>query len=519
MSNWKIKDKYYFGGSFRDISEQKRAEEESERILNMSQDLICIAGADGYFKYVNPAWERMLGYPREHLLSRPFLDFIHPEDHHKNDEEVARLVSGKLTVDFENRYIHKDGTIRTFSWTAAPLPEKELWYCIGRDVTERKRAEKELINNKYFLENIYNTTPDVIMVSDEKGYVISVNKAVEKMLGFSQKELIGKHTSELFPQDELHAQIGLKMITDLREIGFIKSLEANWLRKDGSLCPIELNITMLQDRAGKRMGGIAAIRDFTERKRMEHELQRSHAELEKKVKQRTGELAKANKELQASRDYLKKYAGMLLSVREEERRNISTTLHDELGSMAISVDSPMSIAKEEVKDNNRNAAIGAIEQAQAALRKAVGDLRRLAADLRPPSLEIMGLTSALNDFIDNFKKHTTFKTSFRNDLAKKKIPEDMAIVIYRVIQEALNNITRHAKANKVSVRLYPDKDKVHLDITDDGVGFDIDKVSKRRGKLKIGIQGMRERVESMGGEFSITSAPRQGTQLKAVLPK
>ena len=142
VSNWKIKDNYYFGGSLRDISEQKRIEQEYERILNMSRDLICIAAADGYFKYVNPAWERTLGYPTEHLLSRPFLDFIHPEDHQKNNDEVARLVSGMLTVDFENRYIHKDGSIRIVQWTAAPLPEKGLWYCIGRDITERNQHEE-----------------------------------------------------------------------------------------------------------------------------------------------------------------------------------------------------------------------------------------------------------------------------------------------------------------------------------------------------------------------------------------
>jgi PAS domain S-box-containing protein len=113
VSSWKVQDKYFFGGSLRDISEQKHIEEDYEKILNMSQDLICVAGMDGYFKYVNPVWERTLGYPREELLTRPFLDFIHPDDHQKNDEEVARLASGKLTLDFENRYICKDGSIRT----------------------------------------------------------------------------------------------------------------------------------------------------------------------------------------------------------------------------------------------------------------------------------------------------------------------------------------------------------------------------------------------------------------------
>ena len=136
--------------------------------------------------------------------------------------------------------------------------------------------------------------------------------------------------------------------------------------------------------------------DITERKRIEQELKKAHDELEKKVQQRTAELAKTNKELQISQEYLKKFAGMLLSVREEERKNISTTLHDELGSMAISVDSQISIAKEECKENNKQATFKALEQAQAALRKAVEDLRRLAVDLRPPNLEIVGLTSCPN---------------------------------------------------------------------------------------------------------------------------
>ena len=123
----------------------------------------------------------------------------------------------------------------------------ETGECLGmrssiRDISRRKRAEEELSTTKDFLENIYDTAFDAIMVSDEKGYVLRVNKAAEKMFGVNQEELIGKHSSELFPQDEKHPQIGFKMITELREKGFIKSFEANCLRKDGSLCPVELNI-------------------------------------------------------------------------------------------------------------------------------------------------------------------------------------------------------------------------------------------------------------------------------------
>jgi PAS domain S-box-containing protein len=516
VSNWKVKDRYYFGGSLRDISEQKRIEKEYERILNMSQDLICIAGTDGYFKYVNPVWEKMLGYPRVELLTRPFLDFIHPEDHQKNDAEVAKLSSGNVAEGFENRYIHKNGSIRIFNWTAAPLPEKGLMYCIGRDITERKRAEEALGKSEARYRELVNNSKNAIAIyeaiEDGRDFIFKeFNHAAENIEQIKKEVLIGKGITEVFP--------------GIKEFGLLDVFRRVW--KTGK--PEEFPISFYQDDriSGWRdnyiyrlpTGEIVAIyEDVTERKLMEHELQKSHDELEKKVKQRTVELAKTNKELQASREHLKKFAGMLLSVREEERKNISTSLHDELGSMAISVDSPMSIAKEEVKTNNRNAAIKAIEQSQAALRKAVDDLRKLAAGLRPPSLEIIGLTSALNDFISNFKKHSAFEITFRNDLAKKKISDDVAIVIYRIIQEALTNIVKHAKAHDVSVSLYSHKNKVHLDIQDDGVGFDIDKVSKKKEDLKIGIQGMRERVESLGGEFMIKSAFKEGTQLKATLP-
>ncbi len=533
FSDWKVKGQYFFSIIIRDITERKQREnalKESEEhfrraIAEASVDAIYTVDQNGTIVFWNKAATKLFGYEENEAVGR-LNTMLLPERFKEIDSKAKKQLFKTGVFSFKDKLnesaaIKKDGTefpveLSISDWQ---VNDRKYFTVILRDITERKQHEDALREREERFKAIAESSPAAIITADSTGKILYWNKAAETIYGYKAKEIVGKSIELLRPEskrlaDRKNRDLFIKTGRS-RYIG--KTVEGPARKKDGTVFLSETSTSYWK--IGCEIIFCGIVLDITDRKRMEQELKKAHEELEKKVKQRTDELAKANKELQASRDYLKKYAGMLLSVREEERRNISTTLHDELGSMAISVDSPMSIAKEEVKDNNRNAAIGAIEQAQAALRKAVGDLRRLAADLRPPSLEIMGLTSALNDFIDNFKKHTTFKISFGNDLAKKKIPEDMAIVIYRVIQEALNNITRHAKANKVSVRLYPDKDKVHLDITDDGVGFDIDKVSKRRGKLKIGIQGMRERVESMGGEFSITSAPRQGTQLKAVLPK
>jgi PAS domain S-box-containing protein len=134
----------WFVSVVEDISERVQLREERDRILTTSQDLICIAGMDGYFRYLNPAWERTLGYSQAELLSRPFLDFIHPDDHARNNAEVEKLAAGKITLAFENRYISKDGTIRMILWTATLLPEEQVMYCIGQDITESKKAEQEI---------------------------------------------------------------------------------------------------------------------------------------------------------------------------------------------------------------------------------------------------------------------------------------------------------------------------------------------------------------------------------------
>jgi two-component system sensor histidine kinase EvgS len=137
-----------------EIAERKQAEGERDRILNSSHDLICIAGMDGYFKYINPAWEKTLGYTQHELLNKPFRNFIHPDDHPKNDAEIEKLAAGQNTLDFENRYIHKDGTVRHISWVATPLTDENLIYCIGRDVTRRKEKEQKILEYQQRLKTL-----------------------------------------------------------------------------------------------------------------------------------------------------------------------------------------------------------------------------------------------------------------------------------------------------------------------------------------------------------------------------
>jgi PAS domain S-box-containing protein len=135
----------FVGGLTGSFATSLRAlEAESARHFNLSLDMICIAGFDGRFKHVNPAFERCLGYRPEELVGRPFLDFVHPEDREGTEREAAAIPDGNGTIHFRNRYLDKAGEVHWLEWTSAPLPDEGLIYAVARDVTDRVAMEEEL---------------------------------------------------------------------------------------------------------------------------------------------------------------------------------------------------------------------------------------------------------------------------------------------------------------------------------------------------------------------------------------
>ena len=130
------------GSQIGQFVERKRAENELEALFNMSRDLLCIAGFDGYFRRLNPAWEETLGYSIEELMSRPYVDFVHPDDRKATNSEAQSVSTGQSALRFENRYRRRDGSYRWLSWNSAPILEQGLVYCVARDVTEQKAAAR-----------------------------------------------------------------------------------------------------------------------------------------------------------------------------------------------------------------------------------------------------------------------------------------------------------------------------------------------------------------------------------------
>lgn len=242
------------------------------RLFELSPQMLCVAGLDGYFKRVNPAFERTLGYTGKELLARPFLDFVHPEEREVTLAEVRKLSQGVPTVHFENRYCTKDGQYRWFAWTAAPDLECGLLYATALDITARKEAE-------LLFRGLLESAPDAMVITDGKGHIVLVNSLTEQLFGHSRGDLVGQAVEVLLPERlrGTHREHAAQYFAAPRIRPMGAGIELRGCRKDGSEFPAEISLGPLRTERGLLV--VAAIRDISERKRTEQSLREHQAQL------------------------------------------------------------------------------------------------------------------------------------------------------------------------------------------------------------------------------------------------
>ncbi|HLP78470.1 MAG TPA: PAS domain S-box protein, partial [Candidatus Paceibacterota bacterium] len=253
----------------KDIELRKKSEE-LDRYFTDALDLLCIADTEGFFRRLNPQWEKTLGYPVAELLGKRFIDFVHPDDRQATLDAIMTLAGQKEVRDFVNRYRHQNGGYRWIEWRS--FPSENRIYAVARDITDRKNAEEALRKSTAEIQDLYDHAPCGYHSLDENGHFLRINDTALEWLGYRREELVGKKkfTELLTPEGVKTFEANFPRFMAL---GSVHDLEFSLIRKNGTILPTLVSATAITDADGRFVRSRSVVLDITERKRAEQERQ------------------------------------------------------------------------------------------------------------------------------------------------------------------------------------------------------------------------------------------------------
>jgi PAS domain S-box-containing protein len=360
-----------------------------------------------------------------------------------------------------------------------------------------------------------------VYTKDLDGRVLSWNPGVERLLGYAEGEWVGRHISIIFtPEDLAQGELDQELKAALAEG---RSEDQRWhVRKDGSRFWSNGLLMLLRDGSGRPRAFAKIMRDDTARHVAVEELRRARDELERRVEERTRELSEMTqtllgevKERMAAESQARVLLRGVIGAQEAERRRVARDLHDNLGQQLTGLKLKLDSLKG--RCGTQPELCGEVEQAQEMLKRLDAEVDFLAWELRPAALDQLGLPAAVETFVREWSTHFRIPAEFQAlGLGDARLAPEVETNLYRVAQEALNNICKHAGARNVAVLLERRDDQVVLVVEDDGKGFDPGGAVE--GERGMGLLNMRERAEQVGGALEIESGPVAGTTLYARVP-
>ncbi len=513
-----------------DITKHKQAEEalrESEQRFRAIYELapLGIALVDshtGRFLQVNPRYEQILSRSQAEILSLNFQDITHPDDLPKDLEKMQLLGQGKIRFfRREKRYLLPDGSYVWVNLTVVPMwKEGEVATChiaMIEDITERKRAEAELRQSEWKYRTLFETIDQGVVYRNAGGEILSANFAAEQILGLSL-EAMQRHLSPdsywnailtdgtKIVQDQLPPMIALKSGRKIEDeiIGVFNPREHGyrWLIVD--------SIPQIWPEEKSPSGVFTIFRDITELKEAERELRRLNETLERRVKQRTAELKRSQQQFrQLSND--------LLQAQENERKRIATEIHDNAGQVLAAIKYRVESAYLKLEKTGVSEALQPVKDLIPTIQACINDMRRLQMELRPSILDDMGVATAVEWFCREFQKtYPSISLKRRLTVNESELSASLKLVIFRIIQEALNNVGKHSDASLVHIQLQQREESVMVRIKDNGRGFDVQEAQEIKAFGQgLGLSSMQERAHYSGGTLTIQSTPGQGTCIEA----
>lgn len=358
-----------------------------------------------------------------------------------------------------------------------------------RDVTGLKESEDVRRKSEQLFRGLLESAPDAMVVVDGRGRIRVVNSRAEQLFGYTRPELLGLSVDELVP-DSLradHSGHRAKYFRDPQVRPMGQGLELLGRRRDGTEFPVDISLSPMPTDEGVLV--IAAVRDVTDRKVAEKRLAQTQETAERR-----------------------RLMAHLVQAQEEERRKIAADIHDDSIQAMTAASLRLQQLRKHTTTEQQQELIVRIDEA---VRESITRLRRLMFDLRPPALDRTGLGPALRELLDRMRADTDIECSLDDRLTAQP-SSDLRIELYRITQEALTNVRKHAKASHVTIELQRAEQGFHIRIADDGAGFDVPTRSGEPGHL--GLVAMRERAEIAGGWWTVESRPGHGTVVDFWIP-
>jgi len=476
IAHEKLQNKYEERGA-----ELKESQINYRIIANYTYDWEWWKNIDGTFRYVSPACERITGYRANQFIEYPFLleQIIIPEDralwnrHHKAFHEDI----GYRELQF--RIKRADGEVRWIEHACQPVftEENELLglRASNRDITERKKAEMEIHKMASFPE----LNPAPVLQVNSAGIIMECNPASVEILGKDART--GTPLSSLLPDlAKMDLDKCIRESQLLTQESYIKGGYYNFIVRGVS----DLGLVYIYGS------------DITKRK--------------------LAEIAR-----QETEEELRILSAQLLSAEERERKRIAGDIHDSIGQTLSAIKFSIENSLAAISTESTNSAIEILENLIPLTQQSIEEVRRIIMDLRPSTLDDLGLVATISWFCREFQSvYTNIRIEQETHIEENDISPSLKTVIYRILQEALNNAAKHSRTNIIRLHLMKNKDDLELMVEDTGVGFDLDEErSKNIARKGIGLGSMRERAQLSGGIFTIRSTPGLGTRIIVAWPQ
>jgi PAS domain S-box-containing protein len=463
-------------------------------IIQSTMDAIITVDGHQDIVIFNPAAEHMFGCHAADVIGTPLDQFIPPRDREQHHGHVEQFGATGVTTRRMGRAaeivgLRADGSEFPIeaSISQVAVGGQKLFTVILRDITARKQGEQALRDSAERYQRLVDLVPDAIWVERENR-VAFANGACLRLLGAeSVGQVVGRS-----PLDFIHPEFRAVAARRRQQLG--AGLDANPLmekrivRLDGGATDVEMAEASFHDEGSVAI--LAVLRDITQRKRGE-------------------------RELHESREQLRQLSASLQAVREEEKARIARELHDELGQALTGL--KMDLAQiADMLAPEQHELIQRTNAMKALIEGTVAAVRRLATELRPLMLDDLGLVSTIEWLGNDFSRRTGIALELEMPGPDFDVDAELSTALFRVLQESLTNVARHAQASHVRVALTDADGVIRLEVHDDGKGIGAAAEGERK---TFGLLGMRERAGMLGGELTVQSSPDAGTSVVMTIPR